>query len=164
MKRNLSVAAVSCMVMIFVMQWQGNALKMPTSEYGIIDLEFANTPVLLQTILSGWDLSVAKMNIWLDFVFIVTYVLFLSIAAEMTAGKWARKSWLAETGIFMAKIAWLAGVLDIAENLLMLKTIAGNYDTMSLRLTLICASAKFALVGLILLYLLVCLPNSLRKK
>lgn len=164
MKRNLSVAAVSCMIMVVVMQWQGSTLKTPTSPYGIVDLEFANSSTLLQTTLTGWDLSVAKMNIWLDFVFIVTYVLFLSLAAEITAMKWAPKSWLAQTGIFLAKAVWVAGVLDIAENLLMLKTLAGNYDEMSLRLTFFCAAAKFVLVGLVIVYLLVCLPNSLRKR
>lgn len=158
------MAAVACMIMVVVMQWQGSGLKTATSPHGIVDLEFANSWTLLQTTLTGWDLSVVKMNIWLDFVFIVTYVLFLSLAAEITALKWASKSWLSQTGIFLAKAIWVAGVLDIAENLLMLKTIAGNYDEMSLRLTYFCAAAKFALVGLVVLYLLLCLPNSLRKR
>lgn len=164
MKRNLTVTAVGCMIMVVVMQWQGSGLKTPTSPHGIVDLEFANSWTLLQTTLTGWNLSVAKMNIWLDFVFIVTYVLFLSLAAEITAMKWAPQSWLTQTGIFLAKSIWVAGILDIAENLLMLKTLAGNYDEMSLRLTFFCAAVKFALVGLVIVYLLIGLPNSLRKR
>jgi len=163
MKKNLSIAAISCMVMVVIMQWQGSSLKTPTAKRGILDLELARTPELLQTALSGWDLSVVKMNIWLDFAFIVTYVVFLSLAAETTAGKWGNIRWLSQTGLFLARAAYVAGVLDIAENLLMLKTISGSYDAISLQLTFYCAVVKFILAGLIIVYLFLSLPRMLRK-
>lgn len=163
MKKNLSIAAISCMLMVVIMQWQGSGLKTPTAKRGILDLEFARTPELVQTTLTSWDLSTVKMNIWLDFAFIVTYVVFLSLAAEITAGKWGGIRWLSQTGLLLARAAYLAGVLDIAENLLMLKTLSGNYDAISLQLTFYCATLKFLLAGLIIVYLFLSLPRMLRK-
>ncbi len=164
MKKNLSVAALGSLLMIIVMRFQGATLKTTDSPRGIIDLEFADTPQRLHELLSRWDVSVVKMNIWLDFLFIVSYVLFLSIAAEICAEKWPEASVPRKAGMFFAKITYVAGILDIAENLLMLQSIQGNYTDISLQLTFYCAAAKFILVALIIIYLVASLPFVIRKK
>jgi hypothetical protein len=164
MKRNLTIAAVGTFLMIIIMQWQGAALKTTGAEFGIIDLEFANTAAKLHALLAIWDIGTVKMNIWLDFVFIVSYVLFLSFASAYTALKWPEKSFLRKTGLFLVRVAFVAGVFDIAENLLMLQSMGGNFTDASLHLTYYCAAIKFSLIGLILLYLVAGLPSSLRKK
>lgn len=163
MKRNLTIAAIATIVMIVVMQWQGAVLKTTTSKMGIVNLEFADTPAELQALLLRWDTAVVTMNIWLDFLFIISYVLFLSIAAVFCALKWKEKSKPQQIGLFLAKTAFAAGILDIAENLLMLQSIAGIYTEASLNLTYYCAAIKFFLIGLIILYLIVSLPNAISK-
>lgn len=162
MKKNLSVAAVASVWMIIVLRWQGRSLKTPASPGSIIDLEFADTPLRLQELLAVWNISAVKGNIWLDFLFIVCYVLFLSIASEICAMKW-REEIMRQIGFTLARIAYMAGMLDIAENLLMLQSIAGNFTPTSLQLTYYCAAVKFILVAVILLYLLVSLPVAIRK-
>ena len=162
MKKKLSVSAIAVLLMIILMRVQGSSLKTSTSPRAIVDLEFADTPQKLQDLILHWDLSVVKMNIWLDFLFIVTYVLFLSIAAEFSAIKWGEGIGQ-KIGFWMARIAYVAGVLDIAENLLMLQSVTGNFTGSSLRLTFYCAAVKFILAGLVLLYILISLPVSLRK-
>jgi hypothetical protein len=67
-------------------------------------------------------------------------------------------------GWLMARIALVAGVLDIAENLLMLQTIDQHYSPLSLSLTRNIALIKFSLVGIVLLYLLISIPNLFKKK
>lgn len=163
MKKNLSVAAVATLLMMIIMRWQGSGLKTDVSPRGIVDLEFADTRQRLHELMMQWDISVVKMNIWLDFLFIVAYVLFLSIAAELSALKWGPGIWQ-KTGLWLARAAYVAGVMDIAENLLMLQSVAGNYNNASLQLTFYCAAVKFVLAGLVVLYLLFSLPVSLRKK
>lgn len=162
MKKNLSVAAIASVLMIVVLRLQGNSLKTLSAPLAIVDLEFANTQQRLQEVLQLWDLSVVKMNIWLDFLFIVSYVLFLSIAAEWCAMKW-NAGIMRQIGLTLVRVAYIAGLLDIAENLLMLQTLAGNSTTTSLELTYYCAASKFTLVAIILLYLLVSLPIAVRK-
>ncbi len=162
MKKKLSVSALATLLMIILMQVQGGSLKTNASPKGMIDLEFADTPQRLHELMICWDISVVKMNIWLDFLFIVAYVLFLSIAAEFSAIKWGG-GFAQKIGFWLARIAYVVGVLDIAENLLMLQSVAGNYTDTSLQLTYYCAAVKFILAGCVLLYLLVSLPVSIRK-
>ncbi len=111
--------------MIVVMRWEGASLKTPTTPRAILDLEFADNAHRLNEVLSVWSVAVVKGNIWLDFLFIVSYVLFLSIAAEYSAMKWPA-GFGRQLGLFMARAAYIAGVLDISENLLMLQSIAGS--------------------------------------
>ncbi len=162
MYKRFYISAVACFGMIFIMQWQGGALKTGFSPLGIVDLELADNTQRLQELLMGWNIAMVKANIWLDFLFIVSYVLFLSIAAELSAMRWLQP-YMKKAGLMMARLAYLAGILDIAENLLMLQSMAGNYTKASLQLTYYCAYSKFFLAGLILLYLLISIPVMVRK-
>jgi len=164
MKKNLTVAAISALIMFIIMRWYGAGLQNPVSIRGIVDLEFADTPQRLYELLSRWDLSMVKMNIWLDFLFIVAYTVFFSIAAETGAEKWPEKTVPRQAGFFFARVAYVAGVLDIAENLLMLQSIGGNFTGVSLQLTFYCAAIKFILIAVIILYLLASLPFVIKKK
>lgn len=162
MKKNLSVSAIAALLMFVVMRWQGSSLKTATSPRAIVDLEFADSPQKLHDLLIGWDMSVVKMNVWLDFLFIVAYVAFLSVAAEFCAMKWpagmGRKA-----GLWLARLAYVAGILDIAENLLMLQSVAGHFNPASLQLTYYCAAVKFSIAAMVILYLLISLPVAIRK-
>ena len=163
MKKNLSVAAVASVLMIVILRWQGSSLKTIHSPRAIVDLEFAGTPLRLYELLAGWDHSVVKVNIWLDFLFIVSYVLFLSVASELCAMKWGT-SIMREIGLTLIRVAYMAGILDIAENLLMLQAVDGNFTNPSLQLTYYFAAVKFILAAIIVIYILVSLPVALRKK
>ena len=164
MKKNLSISALIAILMTVVMQWQGSALKSTVSKLGIVNLEFADTPLRVHELLEHWDLSVVKMNIWLDFLFIVSYVSFFAIAAVYCAMKWPDGSKVRLAGMLLARLAFAAGIFDIAENLLMLQSIGGNYTAASLVLTWYCAAIKFFVVAVIILYLLLTLPRVLGKK
>ena len=146
------------------MRWQGADLQNTVSLHGIVDLEFANTSQRLYELLSRWELSMVKMNIRLDFLFIVAYTLFFSIASESCAEKWPEKTVPRQAGFFFARVAYVAGVLDIAENLLMLQSINGNFTGVSLQITFYCAVIKFLLLAVIIIYLLASLPFVIRKK
>ena len=102
------------------------------------------------------------MNIWLDFLFIVSYTLFLSLAAAICAMKWSAGI-MRQLGLTLVRLAYLAGILNVTENLLMLQGITGNFTSLSPKLTYYCAAIKFGLVALILLYLLVSLRVAIRK-
>lgn len=162
MKKNLSVSAIAAVIMFVVLRIQGGSLTTAVSPKGIVDLELADTSQRLHELLFQWDITVVKMNIWLDFLFIVAYVAFLSVASAFCAIKWPPGIGQ-RTGLWLARLAYVAGVLDIAENLLMLQSVAGNYTHTSLQLTFYCAAGKFALIAVILLYLLISLPLAIKK-
>ena len=66
-------------------------------------------------------------------------------------------------GLTLARVAVVAGVLDIGENLLMLQTIAGNFTVVSLQMTHYFATIKFTLAAIVLIYLMISIPVSLRN-
>ena len=162
MKKNLSIAALATVIMFFILRWEGASLMSAISPRGIVDLEFADTPQRFNELMNSWNLSVVRGNIWLDFLFIVSYVLCLSMATEASAMKWPEGT-IRFIGFWLARAAYVAGVMDIAENLLMLQSIAGNVTVHSLHLTSYCAALKFFIVGILLLYLFLSLPMLLRK-
>ena len=163
MKKNLSIAAVASLIMIFILRWEGACLKTAISPRGILDLEFADTPARLNELMNIWNRNIVRGNIWLDFLFIVSYVMFLSIASELTSAFWSHTI-IKKMGLLLAKAAYFARILDIAENLLMLQSIAGNETVNSLQLTAFCAGLKFIIAGIVLLYLIISLPVIFRNK
>lgn len=163
MRKQILVAAIASVLMILALRWQGASLVTPESPRGMIDFEFANTFQQVNQLLELWDDSIVKLNIWLDFIFIASYILFLSLASGYCAFKWG-SGLLWWMGNLFVRLAFIAGLLDIAENLLMLQTLAGNMSAISLQLTFYLAAIKFILAGLILLYLLISLPVVIRRK
>ncbi len=162
MQKKLLVAIISFLLIFTVMRFQGLALKTDITPGGILNLEFANSPVKLLAVLSAWDLTIVKQNIWIDFLFIPSYVLLFSMLAAFCSNKW-KKSLFIRIGSMMAKAAFVAGILDIAENLLMLQSIAGNYTPGSLWLTYYCAYIKFSILLLIGLYIITSIPVLLKN-
>ncbi len=162
-KQPIYIAALFCILMMTALRWQGAVLKTPESPRAIVDLELANEPKQVQAILNVWTIKDVRLNIQLDFLFIVAYVFFLALAAEGMASKWANSK-MQFLGWLMARFALVAGILDIAENLLMLQTIDQHYSLLSLNLTRYAAIIKFGLVGIVLLYLMISLPNLFKKQ
>lgn len=163
MKRNISVATLGFLVMLVIMRFQGAALDTPVSPRAIIDLEFADTAQRVSQLLSHWDISVVKINIWLDFFFILSYVWFLLVIAETLALKWPEQHPMRHVGLFLSRATVAAGVFDVVENLLMLQTISGSYTTHSLQLTFYCALIKFIIIAVVFLYFLASVPNAVKK-
>lgn len=162
MKKKLLIAAISFLLIFIAMRFQGASLKTAITPGGILNLEFANSPAKLIEALNTWDLTVAKQNIWIDFLFIPSYVLLISMLAAFCASKW-ENTLLIRIGSLLTKAAFVAGVLDIAENLLMLESIAGNYTPSSLWLTYYCAGIKFLIVSIAVLYIIISIPVLLKN-
>ncbi len=162
MRQKLIVAAFACVLMMAALQWQGASLKRNISPRGIVELEMATQPRQIAILMEVWDRSVVKMNIWLDFLFIVTYVAFLALASEAVSSKWKNQNFKV-IGLTLARVSVVVGVLDIGENLLMLQTIAGNFTVVSLQMTHYFATIKFTLAAIVLIYLLISIPVIVRK-
>jgi hypothetical protein len=162
-KQPIYIAALLCILMMAALRWQGAVLKTSDSPREIVDLELANQPERVEALLNVWTIKDVRLNIQIDFLFIVAYVFFLALAAEGIASKWANSK-MQFLGWLMARFALIAGVLDIAENLLMLQTIDQHYSLLSLNLTRYAALIKFGLVGIVLLYLLISIPNLFKKQ
>ena len=155
MKKNTSnrllLPGIALLLFILFMRWQGSGMMHPSTPSGILALEFANTPEKLNYVLSFWNKAMVRTNIWIDFLFIIVYTWFLVIAITTRASASAN-NWIRLLGVWLGRLVFLAAILDVVENILMLQSISGQYSTYSLQLTWYCASIKFGIIILIFLY------------
>lgn len=135
-----------------IMQFQGRSLKTALNPIGIIDLELADTESELNSLLANWDIQTVQLNIWIDFLFIVAYTFFFIQSIRLILAK-HRFNWLQQLGKKLIALAYVAAILDVIENMLMLCSITGHYTDGSLSATASIASLKFSIIAVILLYL-----------
>jgi len=132
------------------MRWQGQVLVNPVSPKGIIDLEFAKTPEKLSTLKAVWIKKDVKTNIYLDFLFIISYTWFFILTCLYIK---KRTSTNTIAWVFIT-IAVLAGMLDLIENCLMLFAIDHSNNARALKFTYYFALLKFILIGILIFYLI----------
>lgn len=146
---------VGTLLMQLLLRYQGKDLTSDSSSpMGIVTLELAYTPEKAMVVLDDWKnnnmIPVAKNNVWLDFLFIPFYMLLFytlcgSISVRFTG-------FAAKLGVLLAFGALVAAVFDVLENLLMLFTLSGHVLAVTTALTAFFASAKFILLALCLVY------------
>jgi hypothetical protein len=153
----LSFLFVGTMLMIFIMGKTGATLKTLDTPRGILDLEFANNKTKVTSIINAWspnaivdNISKAKTNTYLDFIFLTFYASFLFFACKKIVEINVNK-----IGLLIAKGALLAGTLDIVENIGLLVSLTGYSSNTVSSITAICASLKWILVFVAVLYVLI---------
>lgn len=160
---HLLVSSFFSLVLIVILRWQGKELIMPLTPSGILALEFANTPEKLTSILAIWNKETVQNNILIDFLFVIAYTWFFMLAVAKSITQWSNR-FMQQFGATGIRMAFLAGILDIIENILMLQSIHGHYSVSSLQLTWYCAAIKFGIVILLLLYIILTTVSKLFKR
>ena len=143
------------LLFFLTLRFQGK-LETKDSPFGIVSLELAHKSEAIQNILTAWEredmIPRAKTNIWIDFLFIPFYtMLFYTLCGSISV---RMRGIPAKTGVFLAFGSLLAGLFDIAENILMLFSLNGLYNNFSALLTFLLATSKFFLLLLALAYVL----------
>ncbi|OYY15302.1 MAG: hypothetical protein B7Y69_11645, partial [Sphingobacteriia bacterium 35-40-8] len=70
-KQPIYIAALFCILMMAALRWQGAVLKTADSPRAIVDLELAKDPEQVQALLNVWSIKDVRLNIQIDFLFIV---------------------------------------------------------------------------------------------
>lgn len=140
------------LVMIVVMTKTGASLKTPATPKGILDLEFAydtSKAAIVTTAWAGDNIAAAKINTYLDFIFLLFYSLFLFFTSDKIA-----RITKSNAGKLIANGALYAGILDIVENAGMLMTLSGSTSGTTAFLTSACSVIKWILALLAAVYCL----------
>jgi hypothetical protein len=124
-----------------------------------ICLQFAWSNTRASEILEKWtkaengSVRLVQLNLALDFVFIVTYVTCIAMACLLAADALAVARWPGDgMGAIFVWAIIIAGLLDAVENAAQLLMLAGHETQPWPALTSLCASLKFFLIGVTLLY------------
>ncbi len=142
--------------MLNIMGKTGAPLKTVETPRQIVNLELAFTKQKTDSVIGIWEkknvLSDAVNNTHWDFLFIFFYTgLFFLICKEMAVRFYEKRNWF-RTGWFFAKLSLVAGIFDVAENLLMLQSLNGNRSALISFCTGLFASIKFAILILAALF------------
>ena len=155
--RRLIILLAGTLLMTAVMTIHGASLKTPGTPKGILNLEFAYNTAQASSVLNAWaatsatnNIIQAKMNTWLDFIYLFFYSLFFFDACQLLASSFSGS--IRITGNLLAKGALIAGMLDILENTGMLLTLNGQLSEYTTLLTFIFSISKWALVIAAIMY------------
>ncbi len=144
------------LLMVYVMTKTGATLKTAYTPHGILDLEFAYSNVKVNKVINAWissnNIDAAKLNTWLDFIFLFFYSGFLFLAGKKMAQTFNRT--VTNAGHLIAKGALLAGLLDVLENTGMLISLHGYPSESIAFLTTFFSVIKWGLALIAVLYVL----------
>jgi hypothetical protein len=123
----------------------------------ILGLEFAGSEQRAAEIMVEWgdrDRDLARLSLWVDFGFMLSYGTFFTLAALATRD-FARDRGLqalAIAGLATPVFAAAAALFDAAENIAWLLVLGGHGGSLAPPFATTCASLKFLLIGLAILY------------
>jgi hypothetical protein len=123
---------------------------------GIVSFELAKTLEQSTNILNSWDAKAkiyAALSLGIDYLFMVAYGSFFGLAVLLLAEK-LPSGFLKKTAKIMAFVILLAALLDGIENFGLFQLLINTPTQSMASLAFYCASIKFGLLGVGVVYLL----------
>jgi hypothetical protein len=123
----------------------------------IVDFELAGSVPQAQAIVDVWsetDRIRAGFSLGFDYLYMPVYSTTIALACVMAASVVKRRAWLT-LGLLLAWGLWIAALCDATENLALFSILLGNNVPPLPQIAQICATIKFGLIGLGLLYVIV---------
>ena len=145
-------------VALVALNEQGKRLVTAESPQGIVTFELVGTADGAARILASWGPEgrvVAGLNLGFDYLFMLVYAVGLSLGASIAARQQGRFSEVRKQfGLCLAWAGLLAGLLDAVENYALIKILFGAGGEFWPTLSRGCARPKFAIVGVVLTYVI----------
>jgi hypothetical protein len=139
---------IATLIITFLFRFIGPA--QPT----IVDFELAGSVDKAAQIINAWnefDQIRAGFSLGFDYLYMPVYSTTIALACVMAAGVLKRQAWHS-IGILLAWGLWIAAIFDAIENLALFTVLLGNNVAPYPQIAQICATIKFGLIVLGLLY------------
>ncbi|MBW2281573.1 MAG: hypothetical protein JRG76_18310 [Deltaproteobacteria bacterium] len=140
----LAVLAVLGIVLSVALTRLGAPLVTDAAPTGIVSFEFSGSAAGARAILDTWTPRTrehAMLTLGLDYLYLLVYPAFISLACVWTARRIAPR-----TGVALSWGVLLAAPLDAVENAALLWMLIGAPSDSAAALAWVCALPKFALV------------------
>jgi hypothetical protein len=162
------LSLVLTLVIMAIMNLVGAPLINSTAPSGIVSYELAYSLDKAQAILNSWDARAqlyAAFGLGLDYLFMPAYAITFALACRLAGGSLGRRNWpLAGLAHGLALGMFLAASFDALENLalgiMLLNTPANPWP----RVAGVCATLKFGLLLVGLVYALYGLTGALVER
>jgi hypothetical protein len=142
---------IATLVITFLFRFIGPA--QPT----IVDFELAGSVDKTQAIIDAWtetDRIRAGFSLGFDYLYMPVYSTTIALACLLAAGVLKKRAWYI-SGLLLAWSLWIAAIFDAIENLALFTVLLGNNVAPYPQIAQICATIKFGLIVLGLLYVIV---------
>jgi hypothetical protein len=147
---------VFSLLLLLILNLVGLPLITRAAPYGIVSFELARDEAQASAILASWDQAArlrAAFLLGLDFLFIPLYTAALTLTC-LWAARFRRRrrrfpSWLVLIGIPGIPLAWAqlgAGLLDMIENIALVRMLFGMVNSPWPQIASVCAFTKFILI------------------
>jgi len=157
-RRALLIFFLMSALLLTAMHNLDQALISASAPNGIVSFELAGNIDRANRILTEWGSQGkvhATLSLGLDYLFLIVYALFISLACVRIAGHLKfRFSFLATWGFVLGWAQFLAALLDAIENFALIKLTFGSLRAAWPAIARWCALVKFGIVGLGLVYIL----------
>jgi len=144
-------------VCIVIMRLFDAPLKNDVCTGGIVSFELAKDMHKSQAIIASWNNQAVQSAWWgliFDFLFLVVYSSFIAVWIGRVRANYSRSSLGYRVGKILGVLIFVAALMDVTENLALLRILGGNEHQIWASVAFFCASIKFGLIGLSLLYIL----------
>jgi hypothetical protein len=157
---------IGTVIMMAIMMLQGAPLKInEVSPNGIVSMELARTVTRATSIYQSWYprlVDKAINNTFIDFVFILSYGIFLFSSSFLMLKK--NDGFIKKINRWICAAALIAPFFDVIENLLMLRTLSGHFSKEVIASTFFFSSVKFFLAALTIFFLIFSLIKQAQKR
>ena len=146
-QRRLTISTIAIAIAMLVVD---HPLKTTHAPLGIISLQLAGTTQAAKQVVYDWDHRdrlLAAFGLGLDYLFLASYSLWMFFGCRWAAVRWSRSN--PRRASQFALLAWgaiLAGVLDAAEDVVLLIFLLSDGRSVLYPLAFWCAVAKFLLI------------------
>lgn len=144
------------LLVLVIFQFLDRPLRTSAAPWGVVSFELAGRAEKARAIIDSWDdharLS-AALGLGLDYLFMLLYATTIAIACLWSAEVYKELGWwMADLGGLMAWGVWLAAVLDGVENYSLWRLLSGPVSNPWPRIAWWCASIKFVLIAISMIY------------
>jgi len=149
------ILLIVTLVLLFGMSSIDSHLINDQAVNGIVSLELAGSINNAKLILASWDKSAqfqAGLSIGLDFLFLIAYSITIAMGCLLVAKNFG--VFVQNIGMWLAGTQILAAILDVIENLAMIKLLTGSTWDILPAIAYWCAIPKFLIVLAGLVFLL----------
>jgi hypothetical protein len=125
----------------------------------IVEFEFAWDEERAAEIRADWGdegQDAARLSLWVDFVYLLSYGAFLVVASAATRDLASRRGWrrMAAFGALAVPFSAVGAAFDAVEDVFLLIALGGDGGDLAPALAAIAASFKFLLTGIAIAYIL----------
>ena len=156
-KRAIVVALAFSAILLVAMRTLDAPLRTRVAPRGIVSFELAKNYAASRQILDSWNARAkthAALSLGLDYLFLIVYALFISLACVQVSKALQRRTpLLAGPGAVLAWAQFLAAILDAIENLALIHLLLNSSRRWLPCLARWCAIVKFSIVGAGLIYI-----------